>query len=45
MWRRGSSNFWQLSDPIWQQEPFDERTPLDELIARIDPRHRVARRA
>jgi N-acetyl sugar amidotransferase len=38
MWQRGDNNSWRLIDPIWEQEPYDERIPLDELIARIDPR-------
>jgi N-acetyl sugar amidotransferase len=41
MWRRGSDNFWRLIAPIWEQEPFDEQSSLDELVARIDPRTRI----
>jgi N-acetyl sugar amidotransferase len=41
MWHRGSDNFWGLIDPIWEQEPFDEQSSLDTLIARIDPLTRI----
>jgi hypothetical protein len=36
---------WRLINPIWEQEPFEEREPLDELIARIDPRRHVGQAA
>jgi N-acetyl sugar amidotransferase len=45
MWQRGDNNAWRLVNPIWEQEPFEEREPLDELIARIDPRRHVGQAA
>jgi N-acetyl sugar amidotransferase len=45
MWQRGDNNAWRLSNPIWEQEPYDDRVPLDELIARIDPRRSVGQAA
>jgi N-acetyl sugar amidotransferase len=41
MWRRRNDGAWQLSQPIWQQEAYDETSDLDALIARIDPRRRL----
>lgn len=45
MWERGANNVWSLIDPIWEQEKFDDRVSLDELIARIDPMNRVKQAA
>jgi len=41
MWRRDAAGDWQLDDPIWEQQNYDRDTPLDQLIARIDPRRRI----
>ena len=41
MWQQAKEGGWALIEPIWEQEPFDERISLDLLIDRIDPRHRV----
>jgi N-acetyl sugar amidotransferase len=44
MWQR-DANSWRLIDPIWQQEPYDDRVLLEDLIARIDPLRRVGQAA
>jgi len=45
MWRRDSGGSHRLIEPIWEQEPWDDRVPLEELIARIDPRRSVGQAA
>jgi N-acetyl sugar amidotransferase len=45
MWRQEPTGGSRLIDPLWEQEPFDQTTPLDALLARIDPRRRFERAA
>jgi len=45
MWRQGNDDIWTLNDPIWEQEPADETTPLEQLIWRIDPMRKVEKNA
>jgi N-acetyl sugar amidotransferase len=38
MWRQQPNGSHLLIEPIWEQEAYDDRIALDDLIARIDPR-------
>ena len=41
MWIHGGDGQWKLDNPIWEQEPYDDKTPLDVLLDRIQPMHKV----
>ncbi len=38
MWERGTLNGWQIKDPIWEQESFDDTINIYDIINRIDTR-------
>lgn len=41
MWRKTGAGLWEIENPIWEREPHDKDTPLEVLLARIDPRRMV----
>lgn len=41
MWTRNHDGEWRLTNPIWEQEPYDDAPPLQSIIERLDTR-RVA---
>lgn len=45
MWDRGVGNEWRLTKPLWEQEPYDDQTPLEQLIADLDPENAIGRNA
>jgi N-acetyl sugar amidotransferase len=44
MWKKNKQQEWVLENPIWEQEPYEEKASLEELIALIDPRVKIAGR-
>jgi N-acetyl sugar amidotransferase len=45
MWHQGNDGIWKLTNPIWEQEPADETSRLEDLIWRIDPMRKVEKDA
>ena len=45
MWERADKGSWRLIDPIWEQEQYDDKVRLDDLIARINPLRRAGQAA
>jgi N-acetyl sugar amidotransferase len=45
MWERDDQGSWRLIGSIWEQEPYDDKVRLEDLIARIDPRRRAGQAA
>lgn len=44
MWKQDKNQQWVLDNPIWEQFPYEEQASLEEVIALIDPRVKIAGR-